>query len=147
MNIYTMQYSLNYEKEYPSNLGQKWSDKEELLLLRELKQNMNIDIIAKNHNRTTGGINSRIREIAYKLYTKNTSMKDIITQTKLSEKEIIKIIKKKQNYVTEKLETFTNQIAPTVAPFNIENEIIEMKSQLSEIIEMMKAIYEFENIS
>jgi len=60
----------NEDKEYPSNMGQKWNDEEEKLLLQELNDNIDIEIIAQKHNRTIGGINSRRREIAYKMYLK-----------------------------------------------------------------------------
>ena len=46
----------NEHREYPSNMGQKWSDEEEILLLEELNNNIDIEIIAQKHNRTIGGI-------------------------------------------------------------------------------------------
>jgi hypothetical protein len=58
----------NEDKEYPPNMGQKWTDQEETLLLEELDKNININIIAQNHNRTLGGIICRQKEIAYKMY-------------------------------------------------------------------------------
>ena len=66
--------SQNPNKNYPSNTGQKWTDEEESLLLEELSKGIDIEIIAQSHKRTIGGINSRRREIAYKLHVKNTSM-------------------------------------------------------------------------
>ena len=85
----------NEDKEYPSNMGQKWSDDEEILLLEELNNNIDIEIIAQKHNRTIGGINSRRREIAYKMYLKNVSIKEIIRQTKLDNNSIEETIKKR----------------------------------------------------
>ena len=67
----------NEDKEYPSNMGQKWSDEEETLLLEELNNNIDIEIIAQKHNRTIGGINSRRQEIAYKMYLKNVTIEKI----------------------------------------------------------------------
>ena len=90
------------DKEYPSNLGQKWTDNEENILLEELNTNIDINIIAQNHNRTTGGINSRCREIAYKLYLKKVPMEEIIKNTKLSEDIIKQTIEKKQNPTSKK---------------------------------------------
>ena len=57
----------NEDKEYPSNMGQKWSNEEEILLLEELNNNIDIGIIAQKHNRTIGGINSRSKKIANKM--------------------------------------------------------------------------------
>ena len=58
----------NENTEYPSKMGQKWSDEEEKILLEELNNNIDIEIIAQKHERTLGGINSRRQEIAYKMY-------------------------------------------------------------------------------
>ena len=95
----------NEDKEYPSNMGQKWSDEEEKLLLQELNDNIDIEIIAQKHNRTIGGINSRRREIAYKMYLKNVSIEEIIRQTKLDNYSIEETIKKRQNNNSKKIKT------------------------------------------
>ena len=81
---------------YPSNHFKKWSDEEEIELLEELNKNIDIEIIALNHNRTKGGISSRCQNIAYKMYLKNISIEKIIEKTKLDEKSIKKTIEKKK---------------------------------------------------
>ena len=86
----------NEDTEYPSNMGQKWSDDEEILLLEELNNNIDIETIAQKHSRTIGGINCRRRDIAYKMYLKNMSTEEIIKQTKLDYDCIKQIIEKKQ---------------------------------------------------
>ena len=63
----------NEDKEYPSNMGQKWTDEEELLLLEELNNNIDIETISQKHNRTIGGIECRRKEIVYKMYLKKMS--------------------------------------------------------------------------
>ena len=138
--------SKNTDKEYPSKLGQKCTDAEDILLLEELNRNIDIEKIAQNHNRTIGGIHCRRRDIAYKMYLKNFSMKEIIENTKLDEESIHQIINKKQNYTSKK-------ITENTPPFSIENEMIEMKNDIKELkntikelVEMMKAVYEFEDV-
>jgi hypothetical protein len=86
--------SQNPDKDYQSNTGQKWTDEEETLLLEELSKNIDIQLIAQRHKRTTGGINTRRREIVYKLYSNNNSIEEIILKTKLDEEQIIETIKK-----------------------------------------------------
>ena len=139
--------SKNPDKEYPSNTGQKWTDEEEILLLEELSKNIDIQLIAQYHNRTTGGINARRREIAYKLYNNNNSMEEIILKTKLDEDQIIETIKKLQNNPKK-----CKSVTEIKNPFSIENEIDEMKNDIKELkiiikelVEMMKAVYEFED--
>ena len=146
----------NEDREYPSNMGQKWSDEEEILLLEELNNNIDIEIIAQKHSRTIGGINSRRREIAYKMYLKNVSIEEIIRQTKLDNNSIEETIKKRQNNNSKKIKTkeidnvfisinkndyieLQNDIK------NMKNDIKQIKNTLGELVEMMKAVYEFED--
>jgi hypothetical protein len=136
----------NPEKEYPSNIGKKWSNKEENDLLEELDNNIDIESIAQSHNRTIGGINSRRRVLAYKMYSNNISMEEIINKTKLNKYEILETIEKRKNN-SEKV-----NLIPEIKSFSIENEMTEMKNEinsikniLNELVEMMKAVYEFED--
>jgi hypothetical protein len=131
--------SQNPEKNYPSNTGQKWSDEEESLLLEELNKGIDIEIIAQSHKRTIGGINSRRREIAYKLHEKDTSMKEIILKTKLNEEEITETINKRKNNPKK-----SKSIAKTEVKsiFSIEEEITEMKNDIKELKNTMKDLIE-----
>jgi len=146
----------NEDREYPSNMGQKWSDDEELLLLEELNNNIDIEIIAQKHNRTIGGINSRRQEIAYKMYLKNVSIEEIIRQTKLDNNSIEEIIKKRQNNNSKKIKTKeidnvfisinkNDYIELQNDVKNMKNDIKQIKNTLGELVEMMKAVYEFED--
>ncbi len=146
----------NEDREYPSNMGQKWSDEEEILLLEELNNNIDIEIIAQKHNRTIGGINSRRREIAYKMYLKNVSIEEIIRQTKLDNNSIEEIIKKRQNNNSKKIKTKEiNNVFISINKNdyielqndvkNMKNDIKQIKNTLGELVEMMKSVYEFED--
>ncbi len=146
----------NEYKEYPSNMGQKWNDEEEALLLQELNDNIDIEIIAQKHNRTIGGINSRRREIAYKMYLKNVSIHEIIRQTKLDNNSIEETIKKRQNNNLKKIKTKevdnvfisinkNDYIELQNDVKNMKNDIKQIKNTLGELVEMIKAVYEFED--
>jgi hypothetical protein len=146
----------NEDKEYPSNMGQKWNDEEEALLLQELNDNIDIEIIAQKHNRTIGGINTRRREIAYKMYLKNVSINEIIRQTKLDNNSIEETIKKRQNNNSKKIKTKevdnvfiiinkNDYIELQNDVKNMKNDIKQIKNTLGELVEMMKAVYEFED--
>lgn len=146
----------NEDKEYPSNMGQKWSDEEETLLLEELNNNIDIETIAQKHSRTIGGINARRQEIAYKMYLKKISTEEIIKQTKLDYVSIKQTIEKKQNNNSKKIKT--KEIDNVFISINkndyielqndvkkMKNDIKEIKNTLGELVEMMKAVYEFED--
>ncbi len=154
------EYKLNYfqknfkannpDKTLPSNLGKKWTEQEESLLLTELNNNIDIEIIAEKHNRTKGSIVSRQKEIAYKMSIKNISMIEIINKTKLDEITINEFIEKKSYNTSIKKSIKKNEIEDK--NFSIEDEINEMKNDikelkntLKELVDMMKAVYEFED--
>lgn len=129
-----------------SNMGQKWSDEEEILLLEELNNNIDIEIIAQKHNRTIGGINSRRREIAYKMYLKNVSIEEIIRQTKLDNNSIEEIIKRQNNNSKKEIDNvFINKndyIELQNDVKNMKNDIKQIKNTLEELVEMMKLVYD-----
>jgi hypothetical protein len=146
----------NEDKEYPSNMGQKWSDEEEILLLEELYNNIDIETIAQKHNRTIGGIESRRKEIAYKLYLKKMSTEEIIKKTKLDYDIIKQTIEKRQKNNSKRQ---TKEIDNVFISINkndyteLQNDVKKMKidvneinNKLGELVEMIKALYEFENV-
>lgn len=146
----------NKNKEYPSNMGQKWNDEEEALLLQELSNNIDIETIAQKHNRTIGGINCRRREIAYKMYLQNVSIDAIIRQTKLDNNSIEETIKKRQNNNSKKIKTkeidnvfiSINKNDYTELQNDIKNmkeDIKQIKNTLRELVEIIKAVYEFKD--
>ena len=148
----------NEDTEYPSNMGQKWSDEEEILLLEELNNGIDIETISQKHSRTIGGINSRRREIAYKMYLKNVSMEEIIKNTKLDYNSIEQTIQKKQNKTIIQKKNKTKEVDNVLITINkhdyielqndvkyMKNDIKKIKNTLEELVEMMKAIYEFED--
>jgi hypothetical protein len=142
----------NPDTDYPTNMGQKWTDEEENTLLQELDKNINIEIIAQTHNRTIGGIRGRQRTIAYNMYVKKVSIEEIIIKTKLDKEQIIETITRREN--PQKKVKITQE--PKIEPkkVSLENEIIEMRSEIKELkntikelVEMMKAVYEFEDVA
>lgn len=132
----------NPDKTLPTNLGKKWTEQEESLLLTELNNNIDIDIIAKKHYRTKGSIVSRQKEIAYKMFIKNIPMIEIIKKTKLDEITINEFIEKK-SYNTSIIKSIKkNEIEDEIN--EMKNDIKELKTTLKELVDMMKAVYEFE---
>lgn len=129
----------NPEKEYPSEMGQKWTDKEEASLLEELIS-IDIETIATLHNRTIGGINARRREIAYKMYLKNIPMEKIIYQTKLDDECIRRAIERKTKSKSSKLTPTETLREPFETKLNLESEIVEMKNEIKELKNTIKEL-------
>ena len=151
----------------PVNHNKKWTLDEELELIDYLKKNIDIKIIPQNHERTIGSIESRKKIIGYKMYLENNDNIDEICKTLKLEKELFNIVidkyengiwsipapfndndvkkndvkknnvkknksKKKKDIVQEQLD-------------EIKTEIKDIKNVMNELVEMMKAVYEFED--
>ena len=126
------------------NVGNKWTQLEEMFFIEELSENISIDKIARNHGRTDCGIKSRCKEIAYKLYRQNKPIEEIITTTKLSETDIINHIKTRQ-YKSKILSDKKSQKHLEIQIDDMKNDINQIKNSLKEMFGMIQAIYEFED--
>uniref|UniRef100_A0A6C0JNU3 Uncharacterized protein n=1 Tax=viral metagenome TaxID=1070528 RepID=A0A6C0JNU3_9ZZZZ len=134
-----------------SNVGKKWTEEEENKLLEELNKNIDIETISKIHKRKIGGIESRQKEIAYKMYMKNVSIDKIILKTKLDYQSIKQIIDSKQSVNTRlrprpRCHNFKHPVLLETDMIEIKNEIKDLKKSISELSDMMKAVYEFEKM-
>jgi hypothetical protein len=135
----------NPDKEYPSNLGKYWSEEEDEQLLDELSEDVNIEIIAINHDRTSGGIRSRIRHIVNILYSKNICIEEISRVTKINIEDVQNIIDKNKENKKEFSLKKEKESSLKMEIKEMKTEIKEMKTSINELIEMMKAVYEFED--
>lgn len=148
MQSYTKMARENPDK-YPSRMGQPWTSDEVSKLLAFIANNKQIGDIAKEHQRTEGGITAQIRKMAYDYYKNDKkSIEEIRTLTGLSDSQIIDIIAKRDGIQDKKTE---NKYVTTPPVFNAEAEIkaikadmVVMKKDIKEILECMKAVYEFE---
>lgn len=120
-----------------SNVGEKWTENEKNKLLKELEENLDIETIAKNHKRQIGGIISRIKYIANEMYMNGCSTDEIISKTKISSDEMLKITKKnedKKNNEKKKINVKLSDCANKVNSENeITNELYELRKKVSEI--------------
>ena len=140
----------NPNKEYPSNFGQKWKEDEDILLLEELNVDMDIHLIAANHNRTYGSIDARRKELAYNMHIKGVSMEEIIDKTKLETIQITEIIFRKENKCIKKQKQ-KQPIKETIVQNSqsseitlLKNEMVGLKKDVKEILRLIHEIYNFE---
>ena len=71
------------------NIVKKWSGQEEDQLLREIKEGMDEQTIAKNHQRSVGGCMIRLKKIALRMYENNQSFEEIEQATGLTEDVVL----------------------------------------------------------
>jgi len=126
----------NPDKEYPSNFGTKWTAEEETTLLEELNKNMEIVLIATNHNRTPGSIHARRKDIAYKMHTSGIDMQEIIQKTKLNKEQITETIIKKE-FQNENKAVKKVIKPPSSEIMKLKKEIIQLKHDMNEMYNMI----------
>ncbi len=145
--------SRNPDKKYPSNVGQKWTQDEESLLLNELDQNIDLKIIAENHKRTTGGIKSRCKCIAYKMHLNNIPHDEILQKTKLDVKTLEQTIEKRNNFQlgvnkkkSTKIKTEKQTSSSNIDINEMKNDIIELKKTINEMSQILKNTTKFSDL-
>jgi hypothetical protein len=95
----------NPDKDIPTNMGCKWDALEEQALLDKIKNNLDIEDIAKKHCRTHGAIKARLEVIAIRMYNENMfDMEYIEETTKLNAKTIKEAIEKNRGKYETKYE-------------------------------------------
>ena len=131
----------NPDKEYPEKLGEKWTIEEERTLLQELDENtLTLKDIAESHKRTYGGIIGRQKTIAYNMHLSGATEDEIIRITKLTNEQVIKTIAKKV------AKTPAISAIPENEIIEVRNEIKELKTTINELVEIIKAIYQFKEL-
>ena len=144
------------------NAGEPWSPEEERQLNKLYNEEM-LDImeISKIHCRAPGGILSRLKLLKYITHRQLARGYDLYKKSNFY-KQAIQINKENyKNNLTEKLEQTIkhNQLDNTLISIHkndyielqndvkeMKNEIKDLKNNIKELVEMMKAVYDFEDV-
>ena len=131
---------------YPARMGQGWDDDEVLKLLTSIQKKKPIETIAMEHERTVGGIRSRIRKVAADYhFNDHRSLEEIQKYSGLTKEEIEDVIRRREIKNTSSkqkkklkpaISTHTNMIV--FPEENVEDNIPTMK----EMFLMLKDIQE-----
>jgi len=81
---------------YPENHRMRWTNKENIQLLKEINKGINLETIASNHKRTIGSIKYKLIRYAIELAEtdQTLSLLDLCVTTTLSSKDLIEGYKK-----------------------------------------------------
>jgi len=144
-----------------NNVGKPWSKTEDAQLNKLYNEDMlNVIEISKIHNRAPGGIISRLNKQGYiedrkqargyVEYTNSDLYKEILKNNK-DKKKTETVDKKEKLRKTSQLECSSIHICKhdymelKNDVKDMKNEIAHLKSAIGELVEMMKAVYEFED--
>ncbi len=144
------------------NAGEPWTPEEERQLNKLYNEDL-LDImeISKIHCRAPGGILSRLKLLKYITQRQSARGYDLYKKSNFYKQAIQT---NKENYkknLTEKLEQTikSNQLDNTLISIcnndyvelhddvkEMKNEIKDLKNSIKELVEIMKAVYDFENV-
>lgn len=95
---------------YPTRLGQPWKEDEVVKLLTSIQKKKSVEEIAKEHDRTVGGINAYIRKLAVDYHMNdNRTMEEIQKYTGLTKEQIEDAIKKNKSKAAIKKSSETTE--------------------------------------
>ena len=127
------------------NRGAPWRDSEVQQLLKEIKDNISFEDIAKAHKRTESGIRSRLRVIAYDKYKENMSINNIVALTRLPKDDVIDSINKREYAEGKKAERGKTQTKLTFREEpQVLAKVLHPKNEVSELQEILKTLKSLE---
>ena len=129
------------------NMGCPWNDVELLQLLKEVKDKIPYEDMAKAHKRTVGGITSRLRQLAYDYYTEEKSIDEIMVITGLSKDIVVDTITRREytdNKRAEKRAEKEKNILIKESHILAPLAVITPKSELSELQDILKILKSLE---
>jgi len=142
-------YGLNKDL-YPAKMGSPW-DKEEITnMLASIQKGKNIVQLSQLHERTQGGIRGKLMQLAADYYINdNKSVDEIQTLTTLSDEVILDAIQKRQ--YTDSIKKRKDEAKAKAVPVpntseltEIKKDIKDLKAKVDKILELMTAVYDFE---
>jgi hypothetical protein len=135
----------NPDKDIPCNMGSKWTDIEEMTLLDNIRNNLEIEEIAKKHGRTQGAISARLEVIAMRMYEENRYDAEYIEElTKLNEITIQEAIYKK-NKNKNNYESKNTGISCNTDIENIKKDLQKCYEEIKELKATVKNIIDIDS--
>ena len=129
---------------YPARMGKAWDDHETLNLLKKIRENKTVDTIAKEHERTVGGITSRLRVLAYEFYEEGKTIDQIKKYTGLSTEQIADSISKREyaKSIKERKQNLKNKLKEDPLDKKMNQEellqtVREIRDKCNKILESM----------
>ena len=129
---------------YPARMGKAWDDHETLNLLKKIRENKTVDIIAKEHERTVGGITSKLRVLAYEFYEEGKTIDQIKKYTGLSTEQIADSISKREyaKSIKERKQNLKNKLKEDPLDKKMNQEellqaVREIRDKCNKILESM----------
>ena len=123
-------------------MGCPWETAELLQLLKEVKDKISYEDMAKAHKRTVGGITSRLRQLAYDYYTEEKSIDEIMVITGLSKDDVVDTVTRREYTENKRAEKRAEKEKKVL--LTPPTPVKAAKSELSELQEILKTLKSLE---
>ena len=137
---YMTSFKMSKSNELPERHGMKWEEREVSYLLEQVKRGILPSVIAKEVKRTTGGIVSRLKEIACDAVKNGTTKENAATMTGLTIDTIEDTMKKRDFAEQLKEERKNNPPPPkqqkiqTFFPKQKEESLLDVAIEIRELL-------------
>jgi len=162
-------YGLDGSK-YPARMGKAWAEEEVSQLLSLVRKKKTIEEIASEHERTTGGINAKLKDISADYWFNNklpiekiqkfTGLSEETIKDAIERRSFVQKIKERKKDLKEyakmpnQLEAYTESLSGEKSEIaelkneiqQLKKEIQDMKNDTKEVLSLIHAIYEVETI-
>lgn len=133
-------------------MGKPWKKEEVDQLLSEIKENKDYETIATAHKRKSGGIISRLRQVAAELHLdEKKTIDECIKLTGLEKADVLDAIDKREYNERAKKRVAEIKAQGIIVPqktldpvAELRKDVIELKKDVKEILRLMNALYDFE---
>jgi hypothetical protein len=115
----------------PSNYGSKWSEEERNLLIKLLNEGYQIEDIASELNRSSGGVKAEIRKIVFNKYMQGIDTEVISKELNIIYKNIKSIIK---FYLDKNCDDEINFLEKENKLLKLKIENFKLRNELKEFI-------------
>jgi predicted DNA-binding protein YlxM (UPF0122 family) len=131
-SYYSKLISENPDK-YPKRVGQLWTDKECITLIRSIGMKKSLTEIAKEHERTVKGITQQLKRVAVDYYEEGYKTNEIQAYTGLTVKQIENAIAKAEGFPKKPAEK-----QPVVhIPENSNTEILAILKNIQAMMQVL----------
>ena len=119
---------------YPSRMGQPWNDAEDQELLTMLSHKCSNEEIAESVQRTTGSIKARTDIHIRNMVVKPTSIDNIAEVLNVTEKYILKVLKKAQIETRAETPKVTQKEVPTEPRIEKQDMLLHLLVDIKELL-------------
>jgi hypothetical protein len=123
---------------YPTRMGEKWTEDEEIELITLIQEEKTLKFIAEKFQRTVSGVKYRLEELALKFLDKGYTMDQVQDMTRLKTSDIEEAKDQKNEKNKDKFSSGTSYRKQRLNDKSVLITLKTMKNQIDTLIEHLE---------